>query len=65
MIANRDIKKLRDRIGVSHSVATELLTLSGGDLDLAEECSRNSTGLTQCKAAIIDRRFNKIEQEKR
>jgi len=55
------VKELRDRIGVGSSVANELLILSGGDIDLAEEASLDSDGLDQCKARIIDRRFKKLE----
>ena len=58
----RKIKELRDRIGVGHGVAEELLILSGGDIDLAERASRDSKGLDQCKANIIDRRFKKLER---
>lgn len=60
---DRKVKILRDRIGVGTSVASELLVLSGGDVDLAEQCSRESEGLDQCKAAIIDARFRKLEDE--
>ena len=60
----RDVKDLRERIGVGLSVAHELLVLSGGDVDLAEECSRGSNGLDQCKAAIIDARFRRLEDER-
>ena len=60
---NCEVKELRNRISVSQSVASELLVLSGGDVDLAEKCSRKSNGLDQCKAAIIDARFRKLEDE--
>lgn len=63
MVTSRDVKELRDRIGVGMSVAHELLVLSGGDVDLAEKCSRESSGLDQCKACIIDARFRRIEDE--
>ena len=62
MISKRDIKELRNRIQVGNSVAEELLVLSGGDVDMAEECSRSSAGLDQCKAAIIDSRFRRLEE---
>lgn len=58
-----DVKDLRKRIGVGLSVAHELLVLSGGDVDLAERCSRHSDGLDQCKAEIIDARFEQLEGE--
>ena len=61
MVSAQDVKELRDRIGVGNSVAHELLVLSGGDVDLAEECSKESRGLDQCKAAIIDARFKALE----
>lgn len=63
MVTARAVKELRDRIGVGISVAKELLVLSGGDVDLAEECSNKSEGLDQCKAAIIDERFKRIENK--
>lgn len=57
------VKKLRKRLGIGVSVAHELLVLSGGDVDLAEKCSRESPGLDQCKAAIINERFRRLEDE--
>lgn len=57
------VKELRKRLGVGMSVAHELLVLSGGDVDLAEKCSRKSPGLDQCKAAIINERFRRLEDE--
>jgi hypothetical protein len=57
------VRELQRRIGVGVSVARELLVLSGGDVDLAEKCSRESTGLDQCKAAIVDARFKRLEDE--
>ena len=62
-IQSRAVKDLRDRIGVGVGVAEELLVLSGGDVDLAEKASRESDGLDQCKAKIIDRRFRRLEDE--
>lgn len=55
------VKDLQERIGVSRSVATELLLLAGDDVDLAEQASIDSIGLDQCKARIIDRRIKKLE----
>lgn len=57
------VKELRKRLGIGLSVAYELLVLSGGDVDLAEKCSRESPGLDQCKAAIINERFRRLEDE--
>lgn len=57
------VKELRKRLGIGASVAHELLVLSGGDVDLAEKCSRESPGLDQCKAAIINERFRRLEDE--
>lgn len=56
------IKDLRNRIGVGKTVADELLVLSGGDIDLAEEASLEADGLDQCKANIIDMRLRRIEE---
>lgn len=64
VVSNRMVKELRDRIGVGNSVASELLTLSGGDVDMAERASREAEGLDQCKARIIDERFRRIEDER-
>lgn len=61
-VSNRAIKELRERIDVSKSVAEELLILAGGDIELAVQASVESRGLTQCKANIIDKRFNRLEQ---
>ena len=61
MPTSRQIKDLRDRVGIGSSVAEELLILSGDDVDLAEAASRESRGLDQCKANIIDRRFKRLE----
>ena len=57
------VKELQDRIGVGYIVAHQLLVLAGGDIDLATECSIQSTGLDQCKAKIIDARFSFLEDE--
>lgn len=57
------IRDLCDRIHVGPGVAHELLVLSGGDVDMAEECSRKSKGLDQCKANIINTRFSRIEAD--
>lgn len=62
-ITSSMIKELRKRLGIGMSVAHELLVLSGGDVDLAEKCSRESPGLDQCKAAIINERFRRLEDE--
>lgn len=63
MVTENKVRELRERIGVGISVARELLVLSGGDVDLAEKCSREATGLDQCKAAIVDARFRRLEDE--
>lgn len=59
----KKIQQLSNLIDVSHSVAAELLTLAGGDVSLAWSCSFNTCGLNQCKAAIINSRFNSIERK--
>lgn len=63
MIIEDKVKELRKRIGVGHSVAHELLVLSGGDVEMAEAASKSSKGLDQAKAAIINARFTAIEDE--
>lgn len=62
-VSNWKIKQLRDKIGVGKGVAEELLVLSGGDVDLAAKCSKEAAGLDQCKALIINRRFQVIEDD--
>lgn len=62
-MVTRKVKELSQRLGVGNGVASELLVLSGGDIDMAEECSKSSKGLDQCKAAIINRRFRKLEDK--
>ena len=61
MPSNRKVKMLKDRIGVSESVADELLILSNDDVDMAERASRASKGLNQCKARIINERLSILE----
>lgn len=56
------VNELMERLGVGWSVANELLILTGGDIDMAEEASRKSFGLDQAKANAIDARFRKLEQ---
>jgi len=62
-VSNRKIKELRNAIGVGKGVAEELLVLAGGDTELAIDCSKASAGLDQCKAAIINARFQFLEDE--
>ena len=57
------VSDLMDRIHVGENVASILLTLSGGDVDMVEYASVNARGLDQCKAAIIDARFRLIEED--
>ena len=57
------VAELRRRIGVGNSVADELLTLAGGDIDLAEKGSKMSPGLDQAKAAILNERISRIESK--
>lgn len=63
MVNAAKVKELRGIIGVGQSVGKELLVLAGGDVDLAADCSLKSEGLDQCKAAIIDARFRRLENE--
>lgn len=63
MVTAAAVKELRKRINVGASVAHELLVLAGGDILLAEEASKKSKGLDQCKAAILDKRIRMIEEE--
>ena len=62
MVDNK-VKEVRRRIGVGNGVASELLVLAGGNVELVVSASKKSGGLDQCKAAIIDGRFRAIEEE--
>ena len=62
IVSKASIKDLRQRIGVGNVVAEQLLQLSGGDVMLAEQVSKASAGLDQCKAGIIDARFRQLEE---
>ena len=64
-VSESKVSDLCARLKVGRSVAQELLVLSGGDVAMAEEASRESIGLDQCKARIIDKRFAKLESEPR
>lgn len=57
------VNELRKRLDVGLSVASELIVLGGGDVDMVEESSLEATGLDQCKANIIDKRFRKLEEQ--
>jgi hypothetical protein len=56
------IKELSANLSVSRSVARELLVLSGGDIAMAEQASKESYGLDQCKSSIINKRFTRLEK---
>ena len=62
-MASNKVREVRRRIGVGNGVANELLVLAGGDVELVVSASKKSSGLDQCKAAIIDGRFRAIEEE--
>lgn len=61
MATPRQIKEVRDRIGVGPVVAELLLTLAGDDIDLVERCSKAANGLDQCKALIVNERLSAVE----
>jgi hypothetical protein len=56
------IAEVRAELGVGYTVADELLVLAGDDKEMTCECSLASPGLDQCKAAIINQRFSRIEK---
>lgn len=56
------IAELARDLDVSKSVAHELALLAGYDRELVIKASRGSSGLNECKAKIIDARFEKGEQ---
>lgn len=57
----KKVNQVMRKIGCGGSVAREILTLAGWDVDLAVRASRSSCGLDQCKARIINERFSKLE----
>lgn len=63
MASSEQIYDLQSRLGVSESVAHELLLLSGDDVDLAEQASKASKGLNQAKCLIINQRFRMLEED--
>ena len=58
----KKIAEVRESLGVGYTVADELLVLAGDDKEMTCECSLASPGLDQCKAAIINTRFSRIEK---
>lgn len=60
---HQDILEVRNELGIGNSVASELMRLAGGDKDLVIKSSLESDGLDQCKAKIIDGRFDKLEEQ--
>lgn len=56
----KTIEEIRKELEVSYSVALELCLLGGEDVDLIVECSDASRGLDECKARIVNERFNKL-----
>lgn len=48
---------------IGETVANELLVLAGDDPELVIDCSINSSGLDQCRAKIIDARFQFVEEQ--
>lgn len=57
------IREVKDALGISASVANDLLILAGGDVDLVIESSEKSLGLGQAKAEIVNARFKRIEDK--
>lgn len=59
----KQAKELGKKLGISPGVAHQLLLLSGGDPTLVEQASRQSRGLGECQARIIDSRIGAIEDD--
>lgn len=55
------INRIKEELGIGFSVANELCLLAGGDIDMVIEASDRSGSLSQCKAEIINKRFEKLE----
>ena len=61
MTFSNKVVQLRRTLGISTSVARELLLLAGEDVDIVIQASEAASGLNECKARVIDLRFNKLE----
>lgn len=57
------VNEVSDELCISRGLADELLTLAGYDKEIVIKCSNQSSGLNECKAKILDSRFNKIESD--
>ena len=56
-------KALGKELGISPGVAQQLLILSGDDPVLVKQASRQSRGLGECQARILDTRIGQIEED--
>lgn len=45
---------------IGYGVIKELLTLAGGDCEMVINCSIKAEGLDQCRAKIINARFEQL-----
>lgn len=60
-MTNKTIE-LADELGMSPGLASDMLTLAGGDTDLVRKASNESMRLESMKCKIIDMRMSKIEK---
>lgn len=57
------IEFIVNQLGISHRLADDLLTLAGGNINTVITCSKATNGLDQCKTAIINKRFSRLERK--
>ena len=59
---NWKVIKVQKFCNCSEGIAKELLTLAGGDTEIAIESSIESASILEAKARVLDKRFAKIER---
>ena len=56
------VDQVRRVCACGDGVARELLTLSGGDLEMAIDASLESESILEAKAKVLNKRFEKLER---
>lgn len=57
-----DLDVVSRELRIGYSVANELLLLANGDVEKVVECGLKSSGLGECKARIVNQRFDELEK---
>lgn len=57
----QQVKQVSSKLNISSQLAKELLILADGDIDLVVKSSETSVNVAECKATIINGRFEKGE----